>query len=91
MHSLGICLRKTSSDVHEIYANTDEVPTGCYLSSVDQIWYVGEVLSKLADCAAANLFDDSAEFIYDTHDIFLNTAVTALYPNAKTTDIKALL
>lgn len=87
MHALGIRLRKHTSDVHEVYANIDEVPTGSYLSSVDQIWYVGEVLSKLADCASANLFDDSSEFIFDTHDIFLNTALTSLYPGATFTDI----
>lgn len=90
MHSLGIRLRKTSSDVHEISANVDEVPTGDYLSAVDQIWYAGEVLSKLADCASAGLFDSSAEFIYDTHDIYLNTAITTLYPDAKTVDIHSM-
>lgn len=91
MHALGIRLRKLQSDVNDVCANIDEVPTGDYLSAIDQIWYVGEVLSKLADSASAGLFNNNAEFIFDTHDIFLNTALTALYPNATFTDIKTLL
>ena len=70
-------LRSTPNIVHDIDAPLGELPVGLY-NQIDQIWYTGTVLTKLADMFSANLFDDGCEFIFDTQSTILNTSVTIL-------------
>lgn len=77
-------LRLTHADVHDIMASVSDLPNGAY-GSIDQIWYQGTVMTKLADMFSANLFPDGTEFIFDTELTILNTAVTILAQDTQLT------
>lgn len=87
-------LRTENAEVHDVTANVSELPNGAY-GAIDQIWYQGEVLTKLADMFSANIFRDETEFIFDTSLTILNTSVTILKQETavlcKLTDYRQLL
>ena len=71
-------LRTTDKDVHDVQAIIKHLPTGNHSSAIDQIWYTGTVVTKLADMFSGKMFDRTTEFIFDTTLTFLNTSVTIL-------------
>lgn len=75
-------LRSMELEVHDVSADVCDLPNGAY-GSIDQIWYIGQVLSKIADMFSANLFPDGTEFIFDTELTILNNAITILAQNTQ--------
>ena len=75
---LSIKLREEVNDVHDVSALVEDLPTGNYQSSIDQIWYVGQVMSKLADMFSANMISENAVFVLDTSNNFLLSATEIL-------------
>ena len=71
-------LRTTHSNVHDVQAIMEHLPTGNHESSIDQVWYVATVASKLADMFSGKMIQPDTEFIFDTTLTFLNTSVTIL-------------
>lgn len=71
-------LRTTETDVHDVQAIMEHLPTGNHTSAIDQIWYIGTVASKLADMFSGKMIQPDTEFIFDTTLTFLNTSVTIL-------------
>ncbi len=71
-------LRNTQKDVHDVYAIMEHLPTGNHASAIDQIWYQGTVVTKLADMFSGKMIAPDTEFIFDTTLTFLNTSVTIL-------------
>lgn len=94
LEKLSQQLRLQYDIVHEVFANLEELPNGAY-GSVDQIWYQGTVLTKLADMFSAKLFKDGTEFIFDTNLTILNISVKMLTSDTdleyKITDFRTLL
>ena len=73
-------IRLPNAVVHDVVASVGDLPNGAY-GAIDQVWFLGEVLSKLADMFSANMFENGTEFILDTQLTILNTAVTILTDN----------
>jgi hypothetical protein len=71
-------LRNTNSNIHDVQAIMEHLPTGNHNSAVDQIWYIGTVATKLADMFSGQMIKSDTEFIFDTTLTFLNTSVTIL-------------
>jgi hypothetical protein len=71
-------LRNIHSDIHDVQAIMDHLPTGIHESAMDQIWYISTVATKLADMFAGQMIQPDTEFIFDTTLTFLNTSVTIL-------------
>ena len=71
-------LRTNQHDVHDVQAIMEHLPTGNHESVIDQIWYVSNVVIKLADMFSGQMIQPDAEFIFDTTLTFLNTSVTIL-------------
>jgi hypothetical protein len=71
-------LRNTNSNVHDVQAIMEHLPTGNHASAVDQLWYQGTVVTKLADMFSGMMIESNTEFIVDTTLTFLNTSVTIL-------------
>jgi hypothetical protein len=71
-------LRNTNSNIHDVQAIMEHLPTGNHNSAVDQIWYIGTVATKLADMFSGKMIEPNTEFIFDTTLTFLNTSVTIL-------------
>lgn len=71
-------LRNAHSNVHDVQAIMEHLPTGNHSASIDQIWYVANVVTKLADMFSGQMILPDTEFIFDTTLTFLNTSVTIL-------------
>lgn len=71
-------LRTTDKDIHDVQAIMDHLPTGNHNSAIDQIYYQGIVVVKLADMFSGQMIQPDTEFIFDTTLTFLNTSVTIL-------------
>ena len=71
-------LRSTEKDVHDVQAIMEHLPTGNHESAIDQIYYQGIVVIKLADMFSGQMIRPDTEFIFDTTLTFLNTSVTIL-------------
>ena len=71
-------LRNVHSNVHDVQAIMEHLPTGNHASAIDQIWYIGTVATKLADMFSGMMIEPDTEFIFDTTLTFLNTSVTIL-------------
>jgi hypothetical protein len=71
-------LRTTDKEIHDVQAIMDHLPTGNHDSAIDQIYYQGIVVVKLADMFAGQMIEPNTEFIFDTTLTFLNTSVTML-------------
>ena len=71
-------LRTNQHDVHDVQAIMEHLPTGNHESSIDQVWYVATVATKLADMFSGEMIQPDTEFIFDTTLTFLNTSVTIL-------------
>ena len=71
-------LRVVYTNVHDVQAIMDHLPTGNHTSAIDQIWYIGTVATKLADMFSGKIINPNTEFIFDTTLTFLNTSVTML-------------
>jgi hypothetical protein len=94
LEQLSQKLRLTNQEVHDVFANVNELPNGAY-GIIDQTWYVSQVIAKLADMFSANLFSNNTEFILDTELTILNISVTMLaletQLNCKITNYRDLL
>jgi DNA-binding transcriptional MerR regulator len=71
-------LRNTNFNIHDVQVIMEHLPTGNHNSAVDQIWYIGTVVTKLADMFSGQMIKSDTEFIFDTTLTFLNTSVTIL-------------
>ena len=78
LQQLSQKLRTTESDVHDVQAIMEHLPTGNHNSAIDRIWYIGIVTTKLADMFSGQMIQPNTEFIFDTTLTFLNTSVTIL-------------
>lgn len=78
LQQLSQKIRSNQSDIHDVQAIMDHLPTGNQDSSIDRIWYLGTVVTKLADMFSGQLIKPDTEFIFDTTLTFLNTSVTML-------------
>jgi hypothetical protein len=88
-------LRNTNSNIHDVHAVMEHLPTGNHASAIDQIWYIGTVTTKLADMFSGQMIKPNTEFIFDTTLTFLNTSVTILANeqgiNVTVTDFRELI
>ena len=88
-------LRSSQQEIHDVQAIMNHIPTGDRNSPIDQIWYLGTVVTILADMFSGNLIKPDTEFIFDTTLTFLNTSVTILSNNqgitTTVTDFRTLL
>jgi hypothetical protein len=75
---LSQLLRSQHNEIHDVQAVMEHIPTGNRESAVDQLWYLGTVVTKLADMFSGQIVNPDTEFIFDTTLTFLNTSVTAL-------------
>jgi len=92
---LNQLLRNQYSEVHDVQAVMEHVPTGNRESAIDQLWYLGTVVTKLADMFSGKMIEPNTEFIFDTTLTFLNTSVTILANeqgiNVTVTDFRELI
>ena len=78
LQQLSQTLRNNQNVVYDVQATMNHLPTGNRRSSIDQIWYIGTVATKLTDMFSSQLIKPDTEFIFDTTLTFLNTSVTML-------------
>ena len=78
LQHLSQALRSNYTDVHDVQAIMEHLPTGDHNSSIDQLWYIGTIVTKLADMFSGKMIQPDTEFIFDTTLTFLNTSVTIL-------------
>ena len=78
LQHLSQALRSNYTDVHDVQAIMEHLPTGNHDSAIDRIWYISTVATKLADMFSGLMIQSNTEFIFDTTLTFLNTSVTIL-------------
>jgi hypothetical protein len=71
-------LREIDNNVHEVKADPGEIPLEEWDSVVNQVWFAGEVMKKLADMFAAKTIPPDVEFVVDTNMELLVKSINML-------------
>jgi hypothetical protein len=80
-------IRVSESDVHAVWNNLHDLPTGDYESVIDRVWYIGQVLSKLTDMVSGKVIDTEAVLVYNKKNYLLDQAIQELLPDNTSKDL----